>query len=314
MTNEQLVEEIRNGYSVTENMRLLYESNLPLIKRYIKKYAAYEDMEDLLQEAYFGLWEATKHYETSENVLFMSYASYWIKQAAQRYIEKCDSTVRIPSHKKQIIIRYKKTVQALEQELSRTPTDKEIADTMRVPLGLLPEIKIQLQGVTSLDTPLADDDSLSLCDTVQADYSLENDVIDKIYEEHTKSELWGIVERFTTDRENEIIKAYYAKNKSMPEIAKEQGMSFQNVRTIKEKGLRKLRKGKAKREILDKMEVVEASIYCTGAANYKRHNFTSKVEHIAIRRAELEQEYQERIKLMESVFAERQKCFDKSVL
>lgn len=304
MTNEQLVEDIRNGYAVMENMRLLYESNLPLIKRCIKKYAAYEDMEDLLQEAYFGLWEATKHYENSENVPFMSYASYWIKQAAQRYVEKCGSTVRIPSHRKQIIIRYKKTVQALEQELSRTPTDKEIADTMHVPLGLLPELRIHLQGMVSLDTPLTNDDNLSLCDTVQADYSLENDVIDKIYEEYSKSELWGIVERFTTDRENEIIKAYYAKNKSMLEIAKEQGMSFQNVRAIKEKGLLKLRKGRAKRALLEKLDVTEGDIYRTGLSKFRIYG-DSTVEYIAIRRAELEWEYQERMKLIESVFAER---------
>lgn len=296
MTNEQIVEEIRNGSSVTENMQLLYESNLPLIKIYIKRFSAYEDIEDLLQEAYFGLWEATKHYETSENVLFMSYAKYWIKQAVQRYIENCGSTVRIPSHKKQTIIRYKKTVQALEHELSRTPTDKEIADIMRVPVEVIPEIKLQMRGVASLDTPLADDDSLSLCDTVQADYSLENDVIDKIYEEHAKSELWGIVERFTTDRENEIIKEYYKKSKSMPEIAKEHGTTFQNVRTIKEKGLRKLRYGRAKREILEKLEVVESSLYRTGKSNYDSHNFTSIVEYIAIRREEIEHGYQERKK------------------
>ena len=47
MTNEQLVEEIKNGHSVTENMQLLYERNLPLIKRMIKPYTAYENTEDL---------------------------------------------------------------------------------------------------------------------------------------------------------------------------------------------------------------------------------------------------------------------------
>ncbi len=41
MTNEQIVSEIRNGYSVTDYMQLLYESNLPLIKKFIKPYAAY---------------------------------------------------------------------------------------------------------------------------------------------------------------------------------------------------------------------------------------------------------------------------------
>lgn len=187
MTNEQIVSEIRNGYSVTDSMQLLYESNLPLIKKFIKPYAAYEPMEDLLQESYFGLWEAVQHNETSANVRFMTYAEYWIKQSVQRYLEKCGSTVRIPSHTRQKIVRYKKTVQELEQELGRVPTDNEIADKMRVSVRLLPELKIQMQGVASLDTPLADDNSLTLSDTIQADFSLEDETIDKMYAEHSKS-------------------------------------------------------------------------------------------------------------------------------
>ena len=177
MTNEQIVSEIRNGYSVTDYMQLLYESNLPLIKKFIKPFAAYEPMEDLLQEAYFGLWEAVQHYETSENVRFMTYAEYWVKQSVQRYLEKCGSTVRIPSHTRQRIGRYRKTVQELEQELGRVPTDNEIADKMRISVGLLPELKIWMQGVASLDTLLADDNSLTLADTIQADFSLEDETI-----------------------------------------------------------------------------------------------------------------------------------------
>ena len=69
---------------------------MPLIKRIVKPYTAYENMEDLLQEAYFGLWEAVQHYETSENVLFMTYAGYWLRQVIQRYIENCGSVIRIP--------------------------------------------------------------------------------------------------------------------------------------------------------------------------------------------------------------------------
>ena len=33
MSNEELVEQIRNGYYVTENMQVLYEKNLPLIRK-----------------------------------------------------------------------------------------------------------------------------------------------------------------------------------------------------------------------------------------------------------------------------------------
>ena len=234
MTNEQIVSEIRNGYSVTDYMQLLYESNLPLIKKFIKPYAAYEPVEDLVQESYFGLWEAVQHYETSANVRFMTYAEYWIRQSVQRYLEKCGSTVRIPSHTRQKIARYKKTVQELEQELGRMPTDNEIADKMRVPVGLLPELKIQMQGVASLDTPLADDYSLTLSDTIQADFSLEDETIDKMYAEHSKSQLWGIVEHFTSNRENNIIREIFINNRTMAAVAREQGITIDRIRQIKE--------------------------------------------------------------------------------
>ena len=292
MTNEQIVSEIRNGYSVTDYMQLLYERNLPLIKKFIKPYAAYEPVEDLLQESYFGLWEAVQHYETSANVRFMTYAEYWIRQSVQRYLEKCGSTVRIPSHIRQKIARYKKTVQELEQESGKVPTDNEIADKMCVSVRLLAELRIQMQGIASLDTPLADDNSLTLSDTIQADFRLEDETIDKMYAEHSKSQLWGIVERFTSDRENSIIKEIFINNRTMAAVAREQGVTIDRIRQIKEKGLRRLRIGKAKRELLEKFDIVEARAYRNSMNKFNEHGFTSTVEYIALRRAELQAEYE----------------------
>ena len=57
------------NFFVTDNMERLYMSNLPLLRKFIKPYINYEPEEDLMQEAYFGLLEAIKHYETSKNVL-----------------------------------------------------------------------------------------------------------------------------------------------------------------------------------------------------------------------------------------------------
>ena len=297
MTNEQIVSEIRNGYSVTDYMQLLYESNLPLIKKFIKPYTTYEPMEDLLQESYFGLWEAVQHYGMSANVRFMTYAEYWIRQSVQRYLEKCGSTVQIPSHTRQKIARYKKTVQELEQELGRVPTDNEIADKMRVPVGLLPELKIQMQGVASLDTPLADDNSLTLSDTIQADFSLEDETIDKMYAEHSKSQLWGIVERYTSDRENSIIKEIFINNRTMAAVARELGITIDRIRQIKEKGLRRLRIGRAKRELLEKFDIVESGIYRNSMNKFNEQGFTSTVEYITLRRAELQAEYEQQKKI-----------------
>ena len=137
-------------------MQLLYESNLPLIKKFIKPFAAYEPMEDLLQEAYFGLWEAVKHYETSENVRFMTYAEYWIRQSVQRYLEKCGSTVRIPSNTRAKMTKCKRAIEKLQSE-GKEPTNAEIAVLIGVSEKEVQEIESCMQGVTSLDSPISED-------------------------------------------------------------------------------------------------------------------------------------------------------------
>lgn len=300
MNNEQIVEQIQNGYSVTDNMQLLYENNLPLIKQFIKPYAAYESTEDLLQEAYFGLWEAVQHYEMSGNASFMSYASYWIKQAAMRYIENCGSVIRVPSHKKQKILRYKKTVEKLSQEYKRTPTIQEISDSMNISVSEIQEIKAYMQDVSSLDCPLSNDSESTLSESIQADFSVEDSVIDKMYNEYSKNELWGIVERYTSNIENKVIADRYKQDMTYRDIGIKNNISMQRAREIEHNALRKLRTGKAKRTLLEKFEVLESGIYKTGVNSFK-YNLTSRVEFIALRKIEIQEEYEHKLQAFYSV-------------
>ena len=292
MSNEELVERIRNGYHVTENMQVLYENNLPLIKKFIKPYVYYEPEEDLLQEAYFGLWEAVRHYESSENVLFMTYARYWIKQSIQRYMENSGSILRISSAYRQKIARYKKTVQEFEQKHGHTPTDEEIADCSLLPLSEIQKIKKYMQEIISLDAPLKADDELTLSDTVADDFSLEEDTVDKIFKEYQQSELWGIVERYTDNQQEQVIRKHYKEGKTLSEIARESGISLERARQHRASGLRRLRMSKPLREIREKCEIAEASVYRSGFNKFKEYG-DSTVEYIALRRAELEQKYKQ---------------------
>ena len=305
MTNEQIVAEIQNGYSVTDNVQLLYEKNLPLIKKFIKPYCAYESMEDLLQEGYLGLWEAVKRYESSGNIKFMTYSYYWIVQAVRKYIEKCGSTVRIPNHARQKMTRLRRTMSQLRQEQGAEPTAAEIADLMGISVEEVQEIKGYMQGVASLDTPLSGYEDLTLSDTLQADLNIENDTVDKIYNEYSESELWRIVEHYTAERENAIIKEIFVNKKTMAQIARENGLTFGRIRQIKESGLRKLRIGKAKRELLEKFNIVEAGIYRGGLNNYREHDFVSIVEHTAIKRIEAEERYKRHIAEIEEMHRNR---------
>lgn len=308
MTNEQIVEKIRNGYSVTDNMQWLYENNMPLIKRALKPYTAYESIEDLLQEAYFGLWEAVQHYETSENVLFMTYAGYWIRQSAQRYIEKCGSVVKIPANTRRKIIRYNKTVQMLSQEHGGIPADKEIADCMMISQSEVSNLKYYSQGIASLDAPIREDADMSLGDNVRSDFNLETSTIDKMYEEYTKKELWDIVERYTAERENRIIQEYFLRNKSMSEIAKEENLTVGRIREIKENGLRRLRRGKSKKTLMVEFEIADCGMYRNSMNKYNEHNFTSTVEYIALRRAEIHEEYEKRMRKLSQYTKQKRMC------
>lgn len=290
MSNEELVRRIRAGQDVSSNMQQLYSQNLPSIKKFIKPYTYYELEEDLLQEAYFGLWEAVQHYESSENVLFMSYARYWIKQSIQRYMENSGSVIRISSAYRQKIARYKKAVQELEQIYGRTPTDEEIADYSLLPLSEIKKIRSYMQEIVSLDTPIKAYDELTLSDTVADDFSLENDTVDKIFNEYQQRKLWGIVARYTDSRQEQVIRGYYREGKTLSQIARESGISLERVRQYRAAGLRQLRRGKALREIREKCEIVEASVYRSGFNGFKEHG-DSIVEHIVLRRAELEQRY-----------------------
>lgn len=290
MTNEQLVEQIKNGYHVTECMQRLYKDNLPLLKKFIKPYTYFESEEDLLQEAYFGLWNAVQHYESSKNVLFMTYAQYWIRQSIQQYVDKCVSTIRIPSAYRQKIVRYKKIIQKFEQIHGRIPTDKEIAEYGQLTAGEIQKIQFYIQETVSLDAPLIDNEDISLSDTLADNFNLENDTIDKMFSEYQKTEMWSIVEQHTKEIQSKILWEHYKRSKTLSQIANEMGLTSDQVKQYKDDGLRRLRSDKAKQEILEKFEIMEASAYRSGLKRFREHG-NSNVEFIAIRKIELEEKY-----------------------
>ena len=286
MSNEQLVEQIRNGYHVTQNMQRLYEGNLPLLKKFVRPFTCYEPEADLLQEAYFGLWEAAKQYESSKNVKFMTYAGYWVRQSIIRYIENCGSVIRRPSGFNQKMSQYNKAVQEFVQAYSRFPTDWEMAEALGISLQEVGKIKIALQEVASLEAPVSEDDELTLGDSIADKYNLEDDVIDEITQRTLKCGLWPIVERYTGIQQYQVIRGYYKYGMTLRQIAEQLGISIEQARQFKEAGLRQLRQYKATKNLQEKLEIVTGAVYRTGFVGFRQQGST--VENIAIRRYELD--------------------------
>ena len=77
-------------------------------------------------------------------------------------------------------ICYKKTVEKLSQEYKRTPTIQEISDSMNISVSEIQEIKAYMQDVSSLDCPLSNDSESTLSESIQADFSVEDSVIENV--------------------------------------------------------------------------------------------------------------------------------------
>ena len=76
MTNEEIVCKIQKDVNTTEYMELLYTKNRPLLYKWAKLFQKHDNMEDLMQEAYFGLYKAVKTYDPERDCLFMTHAKW----------------------------------------------------------------------------------------------------------------------------------------------------------------------------------------------------------------------------------------------
>ncbi|MGF7145956.1 RNA polymerase primary sigma factor [Anaerotaenia torta] len=288
MTNEELVDQIQHGIDPGNNIEQLYQQNYRLIFQIVRKYAYRDEMDDLLQEAYFGLYEAVKRYEDTAGVKFMSYATYWIRQAVQRYLENNGRCIRIPVAMQGNIRKYHRVMEAFLQELGRKPADRELCYYLNISKKALEEVKkaVCADRIQSLDEYLPGTEELELGDTVR-DYSvdLENDIVDGMIERSKRAELWQIVKDNVTQEENTVITARFRRGLTLEQTGGQIGKSRDMARQIEGSALRKLRRSRITRHLEERFEVNYARGY-RGSMSSFRNTGTSIVESIAIRNEE----------------------------
>ena len=290
MSNEELVKQIQQGINQTDNMKQLYQQNRGIIYKIAQRYAYnQDDIEDLIQEAYFGLYEAVKRYENTAGVLFMSYASFWIKQAIIRYQEENNGTVRIPSHMYYKIIQYKRLISDYERQLGRTTTDEELRwyFALGIDQKALEDIKKayhRFNCMSSLDEFIPGmDGDIQRSDTItDPNIDIENSVIDEIIEESKRTKLWQIVKENVTPEQNTVITARYRKSMTLEATGQIIGKTRDKARNLEAQALRKLRHPSTRRKLEEKFEVNYARVYNGGLSSF-RNRWSSIVEDIAIR-------------------------------
>lgn len=176
-------------------------------------------MEDLESAAIQGLIQAMNTYNPEKGNKFNTYAYYRIRGSIIDYLRKID---QLPRKQRNNYGQLQKVIQRKSQELSREPTDEEVADELDMEMDDYHQLlsNVQQRNALSLDSFHSDDSegdttsffykTLANPDSVQPDSNLEkkeliNSLKDKIGQ--------------LKERERLILTLYYYEDMTMSEIA-----------------------------------------------------------------------------------------------
>ena len=286
MDNEQLVARIRVHEYESDNMLKLWQQNQGFIGKMAARYSSYAEIEDLKQEGYIALCEAVRHYDLASGVPFINYAAFWMKQQMNRYIDNCGSVVRIPVGVRGEIRRYKKICNEYRKYYGAEPSERELCALLRMSPEELHKVQENARKgqIQSLSAPIgADNEEMTLEDTVASVEDLEEECAGRIDRENMKRELWIAVDSLPADQA-QTIRCRYMDGMTLKETGERQGISIERVRQNDRKAIRTLRLNKYSRKYRGYYEeyLSAAPVRHVGVSSFQR-TWTSEVEREVMR-------------------------------
>jgi len=235
-----------------EAFQKLIEANLRFVVAMAKKYArSGYPLHELINEGNLGLIEAVSRFDPSRGVRFITYASWWIRQAILAAIAHHGQVFRLPPKLKHELYRFDSKVARLTQELGHRPTIDEISKGLGMEER---DVRQMMEGTpteVSLDTPIGEGAEMRLEELIQDQSVTPVDelLIARSFEEQLQALLSQLDEK-----ERVIIERRFGlgdrEPQTLAEIGSDMKLSRERIRQIEERALGKLRRSQRAKQLL----------------------------------------------------------------
>jgi len=236
-----LSKRVHKGDAKARNQMI--RSNLRLVINIAKRYSRLGlPISDLIEEGNLGLMRAVSKFNPGKGFRFSTYGAWWIKQYVLRAIANQGKTIRIPVYMVDIISKYRKVTEKLNQKLGRRPTVGETARSMKLPVKKVREIEQVLLQPTALDAPIGEEGNAEFIDLVDRN-AAGSPPKDELADLLTREQVEDLLSRLT-DRERDVLSFRYGLKDGMTytlgETAKHLGITRERVRQIQNSAEKKL--------------------------------------------------------------------------
>jgi RNA polymerase primary sigma factor len=235
-----------------EAFQKLIEANLRFVVAMAKKYArSGYPLHELINEGNLGLIEAVSRFDPTRGVRFITYASWWIRQAILAAIAHHGQVFRLPPKLKHELYRFDSKVARLTQELGHRPSVDEISKGLGMEEQDVREMMEGTPTEVSLDTPIGEGAEMRLEELIQ-DQSV-TPVDELLIARSFEEQLQGLLSQLD-DKERVIIERRFGlgdrEPQTLAEIGSDMKLSRERIRQIEERALGKLRRSQRAKQLL----------------------------------------------------------------